>query len=197
MEKGKDPIADYIVKELEAYERQNLSKFVGAGLPFELMKHSPRLCSRLWLDVDIVPISLLPESDGQGSEVKDRSFWDAKCVDEQADSMARKCVMHFGPSLVPLLQVGYRGIVEVDSAGRTCILTLEDFKRSCSARTWDSMMHFVTSLKKAGTKFAFFSSTPQGGGVALMRHALIRLAKVLGLDLAWQVESDSNRTLKD
>jgi len=48
-------------------------------------------------------------------------------------------------------------------------------------------MTFVTSLKSRGTKIAFFSSTPQGGGVALMRHALVRLAKLLGIDLRWYV----------
>jgi hypothetical protein len=47
------------------------------------------------------------------------------------------------------------------------------------------MMVFVKSLKEHGTKIAFFSSTPQGGGVALMRHALVRLAKLLGVDLTW------------
>jgi hypothetical protein len=49
------------------------------------------------------------------------------------------------------------------------------------------MMHFVTALKKSKTKIAFFSSTPQGGGVALMRHALVRLTKLLGVDLTWYV----------
>jgi hypothetical protein len=83
------------------------------------------------------------------------------------------------------LQVGYRGIVEIDSGGRAHILGLEDFKTSCGTHTWDAMMLFVTALKKAGTKIAFFSSTPQGGGVALMRHALVRLAKLLGVELTW------------
>ena len=130
------------------------------------------------MDLDIVPIV-------EEFESKNSTYWDAKCVDEQADSMARKCIMHFGPSLAPILQVGYRGIVEIDSGGQAQILDLEDFKSSCSAHTWDSMMHFVTALKKSGTKIAFFSSTPQGGGVALMRHALVRLARLLGVQLTW------------
>lgn len=49
-------------------------------------------------------------------------------------------------------------------------------------------MKFVTSLKEKGTKIALFSSTPQGGGVALMRHALVRLARALGLDLTWYIQ---------
>lgn len=47
------------------------------------------------------------------------------------------------------------------------------------------MMKFVDSLKAKGIKIAFFSSTPQGGGVALMRHALVRLSKLLGVNLTW------------
>ena len=47
------------------------------------------------------------------------------------------------------------------------------------------MTTYVKSLRTNGTKVAFFSSTPQGGGVALMRHALVRLAKLLDVDLTW------------
>jgi hypothetical protein len=46
-------------------------------------------------------------------------------------------------------------------------------------------MAFAASLKKSNKKIAFFSSTPQGGGVALMRHALVRFAVLLGVDLKW------------
>ena len=94
---------------------------------------------------------------------------------------------HFGPTLAPLLQVGYRGVVEIDSGDRAHILTLDDFKTTCGENTWNAMIHFVTALKKSKTKIAFFSSTPQGGGVALMRHALVRLAKLLSVDLTWYV----------
>lgn len=88
-----DPFTDHVINELQTYEHHNLSKFVGAGLPLFLLKKCPTLCSRLWLELDIVPISISPESEHLESESRDRSFWDAKCVDEQADSMARKCLM--------------------------------------------------------------------------------------------------------
>lgn len=82
-----------MIVSLEAYEHENLCKFVGAGLPVELLKRAPQLCSRLWLDLDIVPISIKPEVESHEAEAGDPSFWATKCVDEQADSMARKCVM--------------------------------------------------------------------------------------------------------
>jgi hypothetical protein len=47
------------------------------------------------------------------------------------------------------------------------------------------MSSFLDNLKANKTKVAFFSSTPQGGGVALMRHALIRFAHTMGADVTW------------
>ena len=88
-----DRIAAHVVQELENYEHQNLCKFIGAGLPYQLVKKSPRLCSRLWLELDIVPITVRPEVEGHDTGVKEQAYWDLKCVDEQADSMARKCIM--------------------------------------------------------------------------------------------------------
>ena len=90
---GEDRIAAHVVKELETYAHLNLCKFIGAGVPYELMKKSPKLCSRLWLELDVVPISIMPEVERYEVELKESSFWNTKCVDEQADSMARKCIM--------------------------------------------------------------------------------------------------------
>ncbi|EPE26539.1 UDP-Glycosyltransferase/glycogen phosphorylase [Glarea lozoyensis ATCC 20868] len=184
LQEGKDCIADYILRELGTYGRQNMSKYIGAGVPCDLLKKSPTLGSRLWLELDIVPISIEPEAK-KGK--KETCFWNVKFVDEQADSMARKCILYFGPTMTAILQVGYRGIVEVDAGYKAPLLTLDNYKSTCGSHTWDAMLKFVTSLKRKGTKIAFFSSTPQGGGVALMRHALIRLARQLGVDLKWYV----------
>jgi hypothetical protein len=88
-----DCVAAHVIQELESYEHQNLCKFIGAGLPYELMKKCPKLCSRLWLELDIVPIAIRPELEAHDTGVKNKDYWDLKCVDEQADSMARKCIM--------------------------------------------------------------------------------------------------------
>lgn len=181
---GYDPIADYVIKKMEDFQLPNACKFVGAGIPYDLMKQSPKLCSRLWLELDVVPVSIASHLEGHGMVTKDGTYWDSKGVDEQADSMARKCIMNFGPRLAPLLQVGFRGLVEADVGFQAPILGVDDFEKSCSASTWGATMKFIASLKEKKTKIAFFSSTPQGGGVALMRHALVRFAKVMGIDLA-------------
>jgi hypothetical protein len=86
---------------------------------------------------------------------------------------------------VPLLQVGWRGTVEIDAAFKAHLNTATDHQRTVGETTWKAMMHFAEELKGKQIQIAFFSSTPQGGGVALMRHALVRFSKLLGIDLKW------------
>lgn len=85
-------LADHVVEELSHYGHNNMAKFIGIGVPLDLSKKSPDLCSRLWMESDIVPIVLNPV---QEKNVDDETceHWDAKSVDEQADSLARKCIM--------------------------------------------------------------------------------------------------------
>lgn len=94
---------------------------------------------------------------------------------------------NFGPRLVPLLQVGYRGIVAIDSGSQTQLATMNDYMKTCRLQTWEAMKIYADHLKGKNKKIAFFSSTPQGGGVALMRHALVRFANILDVDLKWLV----------
>lgn len=89
---SKDPIADFVIHTLCEYERKYLCKYIGGGVPRDLEHISPTLCSRLWSELDMVPISLFP--DQEGTQKEDFTFWHARGVDEQADSMARKSIMY-------------------------------------------------------------------------------------------------------
>jgi hypothetical protein len=91
----------------------------------------------------------------------------------------------FGPNQAPLLQVGFRGNVEVDAGFHALLTTLEDYKKTVGPRTWEAALKYADDLKKRKVKIAFFSATPQGGGVALMRHALVRFSESLGTDIKW------------
>ena len=95
---------------------------------------------------------------------------------------------NFGPSLVPLLQVGWRGIVQTDAGFRAHITSVQNHRDACKPPTWDAMTFYAKKLRANKTKVAFFSSTPQGGGVALMRHALVRFSRLMGVDLTWYGE---------
>jgi len=48
-------------------------------------------------------------------------------------------------------------------------------------------MKYVDIVKERKLRIVFFNATPQGGGVALMRHALIRFLKPLGVNIEWFV----------
>jgi glycosyltransferase involved in cell wall biosynthesis len=114
-------------------------------------------------------------------------------ADEQADSAVRKAVLYFGPSgHNPRLSIGFRNEVEPDAAGRIRIVdSIEDYRSTVREPTWNAVLHYAKILREKKTKIAFFSSTPQGGGVALMRHALIRLFHLLGVDAKWYIPSPS------
>jgi hypothetical protein len=86
----------------------------------------------------------------------------------------------------PRVMVGFRNEVQVDAGGHAQLTWLGSYQKSVrSERTWAACMKYVKSLKQRNVRIAFFSSTPQGGGVALMRHALIRFFRVVGVDCKW------------
>ena len=90
-----------------------------------------------------------------------------------------------GPNQAPVIEIGSQGVVEVDAAFHVNLARVLDYKETVGSATWSAVNKFANDLKKRRVKIAFFSATPQGGGVALMRHALVRFAKLLGVDLKW------------
>ncbi|KAM3449343.1 hypothetical protein MY3296_007039 [Beauveria thailandica] len=173
-----DEIQDAIIEHLRAYEHGNAAKFVGAGVQESLIHHLPSLCSRLWHELDVIPIAI-PNRDGDGGY--------EKRIDERADSMARKCITYFGPAGISTLQVARHSEVQVAANGRIRLNTAQDYQRACTRASWETLQFQARKLHETGAKVAFFSATTQGGGVALMRHSLIRLSQLLGLDVKWYV----------
>ncbi|QRV75549.1 glycosyltransferase family 4 protein [Ceratobasidium sp. AG-Ba] len=129
---------------------------------------------------------------GGESKLKTEEGGKPRLVDEQADSAVRKCVMYFGPTHLPRLTIGYRNQVEVDANGIICLLnSLDHYRATTRDPTWNAVMHYAKDLRERKVKLGFFSSTPQGGGVALMRHALIRFLNLVGVDCKWYVPKPS------
>ena len=112
-------------------------------------------------------------------------------VDEQADSAARKCTRDFGVGLNPGLTIGYRNQVLPDTGGKVRLVGhLDDYKGTVMGQgTWNSALKYAKELRMRKIKIAYFSSTPQGGGVALMRHALLRFFKMAGVQATWLVSN--------
>jgi alpha,alpha-trehalose phosphorylase (configuration-retaining) len=174
-------LANHIISSIFKYQQDHLYKFAGAGVTKRLATMSPQLPSRLWLELDIVPMVFEQGLKTTGVPI------DVISVDEESDKMARKCLMQFGPNQQPRVQVGHNNQVEVDCRGQAQITRLEQYPETVGHRTWEATMKYADSLRKNRVKIAFFNSTPQGGGVALMRHALIRFLRLLGIEAHWYV----------
>ncbi|KAG6821071.1 hypothetical protein H0H93_007230 [Arthromyces matolae] len=247
-EKNAQTIREHVVKILREFSTEHLCKFLGAGVTLTLLKECPNLCTRLWLDLDIVPIvfnikpyhtdsitrpnikhrisSTTGSYVASGVETPTVYVESAhlaptldtgvqgrlpipRTLDEQADSAARKCLMYFGPNNNPRLSIGPRNQVTVDAAGKIHLIDdIEEYRKTVGPRTWNSVIKLADELREKKVKIGFFSSTPQGGGVALvslvtfpghmlktnpaqMRHALIRFLAALDVDAAWYVPNPS------
>jgi glycosyltransferase involved in cell wall biosynthesis len=100
--------------------------------------------------------------------------------------------MYYGPNNNPRLSIGARNQVTVDYAGKIHLIDdLEVYRKSVGQGTWNAVIKLADELREKKIKIGFFSSTPQGGGVALMRHALIRFLSALDVDAAWYVPNPS------
>jgi len=174
-------LTKHCLHQVRIFSETHRCKFIGAGVGKPLADLAPHLCSALWRELDIIPmiLSVYVHEHGVHSTY-------IPTADEQADSVVRKLIMHFGPRHLIRVQIGFRNLVEVDEGGLVRIVdSLDDYRRTVRPPTWRALMKYTEEIKQMGTKIAFFSSTPQGGGVALMRHALIRLFRMLGVDAKW------------
>lgn len=104
-------LSSHVVKELQCYERSYLTKFIGVGFPSSIKEKCSSLPSRLWLELDVVPISIPVDISDRKYEktTKNRSCWHEKSLDEQASSMARKCITYASKKrqyITPALQNG-------------------------------------------------------------------------------------------
>ena len=58
-----------------------------------------------------------------------------RTLDEQSDSAARKCVMHFGPNNNPRLSIGARNQVMVDAGGKIHLIDdLAEYEKTVGPR---------------------------------------------------------------
>ncbi|KAF7322862.1 Trehalose phosphorylase [Mycena chlorophos] len=238
---GKNKAADietYVLDTIRKFSSEHLCKFLGAGVTTTLLKASPNLATRLWLDTDIVPIifnikayhtdsvtsinikhrissttgSYVPSGADTPTVFVEAAHLDPgqlsaaaasgrlpipRTLDEQADSAVRKAIMYYGPNNNPRLTIGPRNQVTVDAAGKIHLIDdIEEYKKTVRPGTWNAVIKLADELREKKIKIGFFSSTPQGGGVALMRHALIRFLTLLDVDAAWYVPNASPKVFR-
>lgn len=126
----------------------------------EALKH---LLSRLWLEEDIVPLVITRQDPAYHLP-----------LNELVGAMAA----HFDEENV--VQPVVSAMQEVLPSE---LVTLEDYERIAPQNDFALLRELAHRFQ--GKKLVFINATPRGGGVALMRHALIRLMRLFSINVHW------------
>lgn len=152
-----------ILKWFRSHTNNNNLKFIAAGVTGK--NNLQQLVSQLWLQEDIIPFIL------------NKKF---RVNNNLAEKIAIEVSSKFNTDNIVELEIGPQN--EVYPAE---LVTLEDYKKTTSPEEFNLLQRLAQQFK--GKKLIFISATPQGGGVAIMRHALIRLFRLLDVDAHWHV----------
>ncbi|GAA5912267.1 uncharacterized protein JCM6883_003301 [Sporobolomyces salmoneus] len=139
---------------------------------------------RTWLVLDALPFLASSESasgkfslDGQAVAAIEEAV---NCLEVLESSTVR-------------IQFDQQRRVLVDADGRVQLHSMSLLKRISSSSLFSTFQLFSEELIRRKVKVGFFSATPRGGGVALMRHSIMRLFEQVGVDASWYVPpGDSN-----
>ena len=123
------------------------------------------LAPQLWLDEDIVSFVAEDKKSGEKIEVVE----DLKFLSTYFDSD--------NTAKVPVKD-DFEVVVKD-------LVTLDDYRKTTSKEEFSKLIQLSHNFKDK--KIIFISATPQGGGVALMRHAMVRLLRLLNVDVKWYV----------
>ncbi|KAI7870394.1 hypothetical protein BDF14DRAFT_1993964 [Spinellus fusiger] len=137
--------------------------------------HKETAMTDFWKELDALPFCL--ETHG-------------KSPDERASAAVRKAVICLSPQYpgnLPRISVGFRHKVYIDFDNAIHFVDLKDYKNTVSKETWRVWEAISETFKRENKRVSFFNSTPQGGGVALMRHALLRFYHLNDIDVQWYV----------
>ena len=102
-----------------------------------------------------------------------------------ANNAVSASLKYLHPAIHSAVKVGTRDkdkMVEVDAGGLIQIASLSQYEESTSPKVWKRFMALVRHIKSNDIKFVRVSATPQGGGVALLQNALVRLWKLVGME---------------
>jgi len=152
-----------IIEWFNTQAHNEQQKYIAVGIGGDGDIHS--LGSRLWLEQDIVPYVL------------DTNYVNAH---RTAQELAHEVESLFDELNISKVRLGdYREVLPDQ------LVSLSAYEDIISDTEYEDI---VSLSKKAQEKtIRFFSATPRGGGVALMRHALIRMARLLDVDMHWHV----------
>ena len=146
---------------------ENSVKVIAVGLFLE--KFDQIFAQRLWLKYDIVPYYFkLREFESHGRDY---------------EKFVNKIKLDFDKNYANVSFFDINSRVKVHDF----LVGLDEVSRSVPSNHFELLKDYANEFQKKKLKMAFFNSSTYGGGVALMRHALIRLCKLLDLDVSWYV----------
>lgn len=142
----------------EIFRKENI-----AATGFLENKSVNKITPKLWLEDDVVSLKFTNNSN------KTNVSESLKFVYSSFDKNA-----------IANIKINKENEVEV-----TDLISLSYYKKIVPPQTFDELISL--SEKFRGKKISFINSTPQGGGVAIMRHSLMRLFKLLNVDAHWYI----------
>jgi len=152
-----------LITWLENHMSQHNTKVMAVGLGGRHKKDT--FVTKLWLGLDIVPHFI--------SQDTHRSKEDLMQTAKITQSL-------FKPDLSAKVFMN-----KYNQINSSHLIQLVDYKQTVSNETWEQLQKLKEVLKNK--QILFFSATPQGGGVSIMRHALVRLSRLLGTQINWHV----------
>ncbi|KAL4781549.1 hypothetical protein BJX76DRAFT_363492 [Aspergillus varians] len=180
-----------VLEKLTQHRDRHNEKIAGIAFPRDLAERCPTLSVKLWKELDAVPFVIEQEQHRRGKmdqgELATFLGWEEKQMDEQADSMARKCTRYFGIGHIPLVHLDLHGMVGVDNDFRVRFADATDYQQTVDDSTWSLVRYYADDLIKRQVKVAFFTVTPHARPDVPTRHALMRFSRCLGVDLKWYV----------
>lgn len=160
---------DVALDWLEQATKEHHLQYIAASMPRRVF--APEFNSRLWLQQDIVPLPFSQE----------KSTAPTTLEDQVKDARA-----HFDDNdLAKVFLTPEREVIVSE------LVTLEDYRATATEVDFQLIQHLAEEFK--GKRLIFINATPQGGGVALMRHALIRFLRLLQVDAHWHILLPNNQ----
>lgn len=147
---------------LEHASRENDQQYV--AMAFQQEDRLKELAAKLWLYEDIVPDMVGKQNPGHAP----------------LEELVREVASKFDSNNIASIELSADREVQVAE-----LVTLEDYRKTVTQEDFDLLLKLARAFH--GKKLIFIGATPRGGGVALMRHALTRLLRLLHVDARWYV----------
>ncbi len=145
--------------------KENKVKIYSAG--FINFSDFEKIATKFWLKLDIVPV-LINKSD--------------KSVEDKTRLASLEAKSIFNKDLSPNHAFNKYNLVQ-----ERFLSDLSSYKKIAKSKDWEKIIRTTKEIREKNIKILFINSTAAGGGVSLMRHALIRLSSLLKIDLKWHV----------